>query len=67
MREITDFDREWVSEIAGYKVSDEEVSEFLDDLDDRLEEFDEDINDWDFLDDLDDRLEELDEAVNDWD
>lgn len=32
MREITDFDREWVSEIAGYKVSDQEVREFLDDL-----------------------------------
>lgn len=37
MREITDFDREWVSEIAGYKVSDQEVREFLDDLE-RYEE-----------------------------
>lgn len=34
MREITDFDREWVSEIAGYKVSDQEVREFLKDLED---------------------------------
>ena len=37
MREITDFDREWVSEIAGYKVSDDEVREFMADLD-RYEE-----------------------------
>jgi len=47
MREITDYDREWVSDIAGYKVSDEEVREFLDDLDDRLEEFDGDVELWD--------------------
>jgi len=32
MREIIDFDREWVSEIAGYKVSDEEVREFMAEL-----------------------------------
>ena len=32
MREITDFDREWVSEIAGYKVSDQEVREFMADM-----------------------------------
>lgn len=37
MREITDFEREWVSEIAGYKVSDEEVREFMMDLE-RYEE-----------------------------
>ena len=47
MREITDYDREWVSEIAGYKVSDEEVRELLDDLDDRLDEFDRDVELWD--------------------
>ena len=34
MREITDFDREWVSEIAGYEVSDEEIVQFLQDLED---------------------------------
>ena len=32
MRKITDFDREWVSEIAGYKVSDQEVREFMADM-----------------------------------
>lgn len=32
MWEITDFDREWVSEIAGYKVSDQEVREFMAEL-----------------------------------
>jgi len=29
MSEITDFDREWVESIAGCRVSDEEIIEFL--------------------------------------
>jgi len=38
MREITDFDREWVSEIAGRDVSDEEVAEFLKDYNEWIDE-----------------------------
>jgi len=34
MTEITDGTREWVSSIAGKPVTDEEIIEFLNDLDD---------------------------------
>ena len=32
--EVTDFHREWFEEIAGYEVSDEEIVQFLQDLED---------------------------------
>lgn len=40
--EITDFDREWVESIAGRKVSDQEIIQFKQDLNDYLSQIDDD-------------------------
>ena len=47
MLKITDATREWVASIAGQPVSDEEIVEFINDLDDQETINERDVNDWD--------------------